>query len=104
MAESEEYRFRSYAERYVVARAANFRVGHEDEDAWQATLEAQGAYKRIAEVAKGFRDKEDGAASAGQGQMASQTTTAGPYNFPNQPPNLGQVGSKVHTLLPAPVR
>ncbi len=37
-------RFRSFAERYIVARAATFRVGHEAEDGWLALLDARRLY------------------------------------------------------------
>lgn len=40
-------RFRSFAERYVVARAVHFRAGKEKEDGWNATLDAITLYKNI---------------------------------------------------------
>ena len=50
MANQEETRFRSFAERYVIERASTFRVGHEDEDGWIAVQRAKTAYKQIAEI------------------------------------------------------
>lgn len=44
---SEEERFRSFAERYVIERSVNFRVGYEQEDAWAAMLDAKGIYTQI---------------------------------------------------------
>lgn len=47
---SSSERFRSFAERYVIARASLFRVGHEQEDAWAAMLDAKSIYQQIARV------------------------------------------------------
>lgn len=41
-------RFRLFTERYVIQRAPFFRVGHEQEDAWAAMLDARNVYQRIA--------------------------------------------------------
>ena len=79
MAESEEFRFRSYAERYVLARAPTFREGHEDEDSWHATLQAKSAYQRIAETAKGFRPFQQDAEGA-QGPSSQQAGSG--MNYP----------------------
>lgn len=40
-------RFRSFAERYVISRAASFRVGHEEEDGYMAVLQARTIYNNI---------------------------------------------------------
>jgi hypothetical protein len=45
-------RFRSFAERYIVARAHVFRPGFEREDAWMATLDAKTIYQNVARAAK----------------------------------------------------
>lgn len=37
-------RFRSFAERYIIARAASFRTGHELEDGWHAVQDAKKLY------------------------------------------------------------
>lgn len=47
-----EDRARSFIERYVIARAAAFRVGHEEADAWEATQMGKNVYRSIANVAK----------------------------------------------------
>lgn len=40
-------RFRSFAERYLVARAASFRVGNELQDAWNTVQDASKVYDMI---------------------------------------------------------
>lgn len=45
MANKSDPRFRSFAERYIIARANYFRVGHETEDAWNCLLDAKRVYK-----------------------------------------------------------
>lgn len=52
-------RFRSFAERYLIARAANFRVGHEVEDAWACTMDARTVYAMIKRVGTNI-EPEDG--------------------------------------------
>lgn len=51
---TEAARFRSFAERYVAARAALFSVEHEREDAWKCILNAKSVYKQIAAAATEF--------------------------------------------------
>lgn len=46
----ETARFRSFAERYMIARAHNFRPEHEKEDQWTCILNAKAAYAMIARV------------------------------------------------------
>ena len=40
-------KFRSFAERYVIERAASFRAGFEKEDGWEAIQTARSLYKMI---------------------------------------------------------
>ena len=40
-------RFRSFAERYVIERAASFRKGFEKEDGWETIQTARSLYKMI---------------------------------------------------------
>lgn len=40
-------RYRSFCERYIIARAPQFRVGQEREDAWSASLDALSIYRHI---------------------------------------------------------
>lgn len=83
-------RFRSFAERYLVARASSFRVGHEEEDGWKAILDAKTLYNMVDQVSRGV-DKPDptanppGAqssahANALQGQ--AQHPYTGPVSYP----------------------
>lgn len=75
--ESNEQRFRSFAERYVIARAATFRAGQEDEDGWAAALQAKSLYRKMEAMGRGVT-KEDIAMQGSdtppdpqaQGQMA----------------------------------
>jgi hypothetical protein len=72
---AEQYdRFRSFAERYIVARAGKFRVGFEREDAWQATLDAKSIYGNVARMA---HDAEPPLATVGASvvmQVGGQTS------------------------------
>jgi hypothetical protein len=43
-------RFRSFAERYIIARAAEFTKGKELEDGWQAIQDAKKLYQMTAQV------------------------------------------------------
>lgn len=45
-------RFRSFAERYVVARAPTFDPKTEQEDAWEALLNARTIYEQIGQMSK----------------------------------------------------
>lgn len=49
MAESEQQRFRSFAERYVIARAHNFSADpvQEEHDAWECAVRARSLYEKI---------------------------------------------------------
>lgn len=47
-----EDRARSFIERYVIARAPHFRVGFEEEDAFDAALTGKNVYRNINNVAK----------------------------------------------------
>lgn len=40
-------RYRSFCERYIIARASQFRAGQEREDAWNASLDALSIYRHI---------------------------------------------------------
>ena len=55
-------RFRSFAERYMIARAHNFRVDHEAEDQWNCILNAKKAYAMIERTGRNIEpDIGDGA-------------------------------------------
>lgn len=58
--EPDDQRFRSFAERYVITRAATFRVGHEVDDGWAAVLDARQLYKAIRTASAPFRKPEQG--------------------------------------------
>src|SRR5208283_2208254 len=49
---SDEERYRSFAERYVIERASTFRKDHEQEDAFKAYQDALSIFRNISEVAK----------------------------------------------------
>lgn len=46
--DTEKTRFRSFAERYVIARASHWKPGEEDTDAWAAIQDAKRVYHQIA--------------------------------------------------------
>lgn len=77
MNESNETRFRSFCERYVIARAATFRVGHEEEDIWTCMLNAKSAYRRIEAMGRGVT-KEDNAMAEAAAQDAQSPSVAMP--------------------------
>ena len=54
-----DQRYRSFVERYVIARAPFFRVGHEKEDAWLATADAETVYKKIAGRSRVYQDEHE---------------------------------------------
>lgn len=100
MESEEQKRFRSFAERYVVERAASFRAGHEQEDAWACVQEAVNVYTTIHEVAE----------RRFPFPQAERPTQALPSSAPNKPlpptpvstlnrplPTFGQRGSATMT-------
>lgn len=54
MNEGDKVRFRSFAERYIIARATTFTVGNEANDAWKALLDAKSIYRKIKASAATF--------------------------------------------------
>lgn len=56
--DNETHRFRSFAERYIVARAEHFKPGHEKEDGWDAILQAKTLYKSIEKVGNGLANEK----------------------------------------------
>lgn len=76
-------RFRSFAERYVVERAAHFRVGFEQDDAWKAILDAKTIYGQIAAHAHTSQDAIDAQAMGNSAQNpVGQTGASGPPGNP----------------------
>lgn len=53
MAVTDSDRFRSFAERYVIARAETWPAGDEERRSWEALLQAKSLYKRIAAMGNG---------------------------------------------------
>ena len=45
-------RFRSFAERWVIARADKFRTDHIEEDTWRSIQDARRAYKQVEAVGR----------------------------------------------------
>lgn len=78
--ETNETRFRSFCERYVLARASMFREGHEEEDQWTCMLNAKSAYRKIEAMGRGITN-EDVAMAAKEAQQAGQVTSPG-VGFP----------------------
>lgn len=70
-------RFRSFAERYVIARAAFFRLGHEEEDAWAAVATAKSVYRMAASMGKTAElDPDDLGQNSFPGSVAGQARGA----------------------------
>lgn len=67
-------RFRSFAERYVVARAAHFTPGQEQEQAWAAILDAKAMYNGIA-----LQSKTAESELLDTGPSVQQYANANPY-------------------------
>lgn len=55
-----DQRFRSFAERYVIARADKFRVGHEAEDGWHALMDAKRLYTMIRQGGENLSPEDGG--------------------------------------------
>lgn len=78
--ESNETRFRSFAERYMIARAPSFRDGHEEEDQWTCILNAKSAFRKIEAMGRGVTNEDEKLAKdmgPGQGPMQGQNNAAG---------------------------
>ena len=83
-------RFRSFLERYVIARASHFEVGREQEQAWLAIQDGKKVYGMVAD-AKNDTDKPDQLDPYAQLAQVAQLTaapppgTAGPVRMPARP-------------------
>lgn len=75
---TERQRFRSFTERYLIARAETFRKGKEEEDAWNTMLQAQSIYQRLNSFSAKFEENpEQGVAGAAPNQLFVPTTPTG---------------------------
>jgi hypothetical protein len=92
MESEEKKRFRSFAERYVVARAHLFPVENEMDAAWQCMLMAKTAYKMINGAGVEFEPVPDAANSPGQAGCG----THGPVGVTGVPGNPWQAQSRLH--------
>lgn len=91
--ESNETRFRSFAERYVIARAPSFRYGHEEEDQWTCLLNAKSAYRKIEAMGRGVTNEDEKLAQEmgpGQGPTQGQNNAAGASVTGRLPPLQSQ--------------
>jgi hypothetical protein len=83
MNDQEQTRFRSFAERYVIERAREFKT---DVDAWTCIQDAVRVYKMIAQqstsVSEALREPADTAAPGATGPMG-----VAPASLPGQSPN-----------------
>lgn len=81
--QTEKERFRSFAERYIVARASVWKPGEEDTAGWAAVQDAKRLYKQIAKqgeiVDQEFREEAYKQQAANQAQTP---TVSGPYTPP----------------------
>ena len=91
-------RGRSFIERYVIERATHFRAGHEQEDAWQAALDAKSIYRNILAVAKNV---EPPPSNEGQASAGAQNVSTYPGAFPTTVALFKvQRPARAHTGLP----
>ncbi len=82
-------RFQSFAERYIIERAGQFKLGNEKQDAWNAILDAKSIYGMI-----------EGVDRAQQSQETTQDTTQA-RNISNQAaPMVGSIGGGPSTNDP----
>lgn len=88
--ESNETRFRSFAERYVLARAHMFREGHEEEDQWTCMLNAKSAYRKIEAMGRGITNEDE--AMRDKHVEAAQQAGQQAYGFPG---SFSQVTQKM---------
>lgn len=91
MNQSNEERFRSFAERFVLARAPTFRDGKIEDDSWAAILDAKSIYAKIESVSKGFaRNDEDGSAEQARANVGGFTGPIGPTGARGIPQQASQ--------------
>lgn len=94
-------RFRSFAERYIVERAATFTKGKEREEAWTATLDAKTIYHNIARASRDVdQDQSLGQAGVGGGPPYHGVTSHGPS--PGASGGLVGPGMSKHLLTAPP--
>lgn len=83
---TERQRFRSFCERYLIARAEFFTKGREEEDAFACMLQANAIYKRLNAYSAHFEKREEPQDAQGSA-VANQ---AGGITGPQQAPSLPQ--------------
>ena len=81
-------RFRSFVERYLVARAEHFGMGKELEQGWQTILDAKTLYGRIAAISKTAEPSDIGCDTRQAGQSIAQAGP-GPQAVGSVPGMLG---------------
>lgn len=79
-------RFRSFAERYIVERAATFTKGKEREEAWTATLDAKTIYHNIARASRDV-DQDQPTGQAGVAAAGPSPGASGGLVGPGMPRN-----------------
>ena len=80
MADQEQTRFRSFAERYVIERASGFKS---DTDAWTAVQDAIRIYRMIEQQSGRVHPQADDAQQAGVGQLLQTAPWAAPPSSPS---------------------
>lgn len=95
--ETDEQRFRSFAERYMIERASTFRGGHEEEDQWTCMLSAKSAYKKIAAMGRGLVQENKALEESAQGGNA-QGPTQGYSSTSRLPPRVSPMDVRVSPM------
>lgn len=84
-------RFRSFIERYVIARAGTFEVGREQEQAWLAIQDAKAVYGMAAQAKNGTDPVQETAGPPGVAGAATQAPSNPPYPTARGPRNAAKV-------------
>lgn len=101
-------RFRSFAERYVIERAAQFRADHELEDAWECVSAAKTVYKMAARQANEFNPEANDVPQTQGAQRSPPPSNPVPMTLQQMQaqahvlrnPVTGKPGQQVRVKLP----
>ena len=81
-------RFQSFAERYIIERAGQFKLGNEKQDAWNAILDAKSIYGMIEGVDRAQQPQENIQAQNIPNQAAPMVGSIGGWPSTNDPKQL----------------
>lgn len=93
-------RFRSFCERYVIARAGTFEVGREQEQAWLAIQDAKKVYGMCADAKN---ETDPAPTQAGVGGVAQGPSTPAPLLLRNAGPRNAAKAANPVAVPVAPI-